>query len=381
MSLRVLTLTPFFPSAQNEAYGCFIAEPLQALRQCGVNADVIAVSPAHKRKPQNISSAGPVEWLRYPAVPGNSGLSSAGVFLFARILSRVRKLHSVTPIDLIHAHAALPCGHAAVLLSRELGIPYVVTVHGLDAFFTNQSKGWLGTLCHRAAKYVYHAARRVICISERVQEAVLTGAPRAQCAVIYNGVNTDIFFPSAVGADPATILSVGNLIPTKGHELLLRSVASLRMVHAGLRCEIIGEGPELERLKKLAEQLGISNAVNFLGRCNRSRVADEMRRCTLFALPSHYEGLGCVYLEAMACGKPVIGCRGQGIEEIVQHGRNGLLMNPENGEELTAAISLLLQRPRMREELGVAAHETISFSLTIHQQAEELLRIYQESLV
>lgn len=380
MAFRVLTLTPFFPFAQNEVYGCFVAEPLHALRQCGVDADVIAVSPAHKRKLQKIASAGPAEWQRYPCIPGNPGLSSAGAFLFARILRRVRKLYLATPIDLIHAHAALPCGHAAVLLSRELGVPYVVTVHGLDAFFTNQSKGWAGTLCHRAAQHVYKRARRVICISERVQDAVLAGAPKAQCAVVYNGVNVDLFSRSSAPADPATILSVGNLIASKGHELLLRSIASLRSAHTGVRCEIIGEGPEREPLKKLAEQLGISDVVTFLGRGNRSSVADAMRRCTLFALPSSYEGLGCVYLEAMACGKPIIGCRGQGIEEIVQHGRNGLLVNPGNVEELTAAISLLLQRPRIREELGMAAYETIHFSLTIQQQAQELLRIYQESM-
>ncbi len=380
MTFHVLTLTPFFPSAQNEAYGGFIAEPLQGLRQCGVNVDVIGVSPAHKRKPHKISSAGPAEWQRYPCIPGNPGLSSAGAFLFARILRRVRKLHLATPIDLIHAHAALPCGHAAVLLSRELGVPYVVTVHGLDAFFTNQSTGWAATLCHRAAQYVYKGAQRVICISERVQDAVLAGAPKAQSVVVYNGVNVDLFSRSAAPVDPATILSVGNLIPSKGHELLLRSIASLRPAYTGVRCEIIGEGPEREPLKKLAEQLGISDVVTFLGRRNRSSVADAMRRCTLFALPSSYEGLGCVYLEAMACGKPIIGCRGQGIEEIVQHGRNGLLVNPGNVEELTAAISLLLQRPRIREELGMAAHETIHFSLTIQQQVQELLRIYQESI-
>lgn len=380
MPLRVLSLTPFFPSTQNQAFGCFIAEPVQALRRSGVFADVIAVNPVYKKRLTSLSSAGEVEWLRYPAIPGNLGLSSAGAFLFARLLPRIRKYHAATPIDVLHAHSALPCGHAAALLSRELRIPFVVTVHGLDAFLSNQVKGWMGTSCQRVTRYVYQSARQVICISERVEKVVLAGTPSAKCIVVYNGVNTDLFFPSTVPPDPATVLSVGNLIPIKGHELLLHSIAKLRSTHPALRCEIIGEGPEYGRLNALARELNISDAVNFLGLQDRASVAEAMRRCTLFVLPSRYEGLGCVYLEAMATGKPVIGCRGQGIEEIIQHGRNGLLVGPDNAEELASAISLLLQRPRMREQIGATARETILFSLTIDQQAERLLSIYQECL-
>ena len=129
----VLTLTPFFPSDQNEVSGCFVAEPLELLRQFGVDSSVIAVSPIYYRR-KHPSSWAAAEWVRYPQVPGNIGLSSAGKILYARLVGRVRKLHAVKPIDVIHAHGALPCGHAAGLLSRHLGIPFVVTVHGLDAF-------------------------------------------------------------------------------------------------------------------------------------------------------------------------------------------------------------------------------------------------------
>src|SRR5271157_4233134 len=131
--LHVLTLTPFFPSDQNEVNGCFVAEPIEQFKPLGIESSVIAVSPIYHRG-KKASSSAPAEWVRFPQVPGNLGLSSAGKLLYARLLRRIRELHGVKPIDVIHAHAALPCGHAAALLSRRLNIPFVVTLHGLDVF-------------------------------------------------------------------------------------------------------------------------------------------------------------------------------------------------------------------------------------------------------
>jgi glycosyltransferase involved in cell wall biosynthesis len=120
--------------------------------------------------------------------------------------------------------------------------------------------------------------------------------------------------------------------------------------------------------------------VSFLGRQSRHEVAAAMRRCTVFALPSRYEGLGCVYLEAMSTGKPVIGCRGQGIAELIQHGSNGFLVGPDNEKELTVALGMLLRDDQRRRNLGAAARDTILERLTLAQQAEHLARIYRESV-
>jgi glycosyltransferase involved in cell wall biosynthesis len=103
-----------------------------------------------------------------------------------------------------------------------------------------------------------------------------------------------------------------------------------------------------------------------------------MRNCTVFALPSRYEGLGCVYLEAMACGKPVIACRGQGIDEIIDHGNNGWLI-PVNGlEELVQGLQILLGNAELRARIGEKARQTILGNLTLAHQAEKLARIYRE---
>jgi len=379
--LHVLTLTPFYPSDDDDAQGCFVAESLRAMRGLKITNSVLAVRPFYRGRERPSASAPSAQWKKYFSLPGGVGLPISGASLFASIFHVVRRIHQRRSIDIIHAHSALPCGHAAALLSRHLGIPFVVTVHGLDAFFTNQVRGYAGKWCKRVSQQVYRSARTVVCISERVREEVErhTSGPLST-AVVYNGVDPHIFYPELDALPSNVILSVGNLIPSKGHELLLRAFGAIEQRHPTLRCEIIGDGPERARLTALGAQLGPAQKISFLGRKTRTQVADAMRRCMVFALPSHYEGLGCVYLEAMSAGKPVIACRGQGIEEIIQHGTNGFLIDPGDVQSLGSIISTLLANPQLREYIGRHARRTILQSLTLAHQAKRLDQIYRGSL-
>ncbi|HLB90529.1 MAG TPA: glycosyltransferase [Terriglobales bacterium] len=379
-ALHVLTLTPFYPALKDDAQGCFVAEPLPWVAQLGIANTVLAVQPFYRGRAHATQSSVPARWTHFFAFPGGLGLPTSGAFLYAQILAEVRRLHRAKPVQIVHAHSALPCGHTAALLSRELGIPFVVSVHGLDAFSTNQAGGYTGKWCRRISEMVYRSARRVICISEKVREQLMEGAAPINTAVVYNGVDPQIFSPAENAGASDVILSVGNLIPIKGHELLLRAFAAIHDSYPDVSCEIIGDGPERSRLEALAGELGIAGKVRFFGRQNRSQVAQSMRRCTLFALPSRFEGLGCVYLEAMAAGKPVIACRGQGIEEVIQHGSNGWLVDPEDLQGLTSALSVLLQNVQLRRQIGGAARETIRQGFTLAHQAGRLVQLYRECL-
>jgi glycosyltransferase involved in cell wall biosynthesis len=377
--MHILTLTPFYPTCEDDASGCFIAESVGALDREGVRSSVIAVAPVHRRHPDLDSKAPPASLLRYVSLPGNPGLSSAGRFLFAKLKGYLRQIHHQQPISLIHAHGALPCGHAAMLLSRDLGVPFVVTVHGLDAFSTRQVSGWFGRRCDERSHQVYADAARVICISEKVALPIREKLREAaKIEVVYNGVDEKVFSP-AVHSSPLgpVILSVGNLIPVKGHDVMLRALASIVRAEPKLQCRIIGDGPERARLQTLVRTLGLGDSVHFLGRRPRLEVAQAMRECALFVLPSWYEGLGCVYLEAMAAERPVIACRGQGIEEIIRHRENGWLVTPQNAQELADGMQSLLSDSALRERMGRCGRQTVLNNLTLHHQAEHLFSIYR----
>lgn len=372
--LRALTLTPFYPSAEDPTQGTFVSEPLAYLQSEGISNRTIAVQPLYRRHAHSLPSA-PSDNIHYFCLPSHVGLPTSGQFLSKRLLRSILEEHRRDPFDLIHAHAALPCGHAALLLGKRLGIPFVVSVHGLDAFFVRQAGTLVGAWCKRISRDVYRFAAAVICISEKVREQVLREVS-ANTVVVYNGVDAVTFSPGQKTDSLLSVLSVGNLIPTKGHADLLRAFATVSKI---IPCtlEIVGDGPESRNLNKLAGNLGIGDKVKFRGRQSKDAVAEAMRRSTVFALPSVYEGLGCVYLEAMACAKPVIACKGQGIEEVIQDGKTGLLVPTASNAELTEALAVLLGDPVLCRKMGTAARELVVEGFTVQHQAKQLAMIYE----
>jgi glycosyltransferase involved in cell wall biosynthesis len=344
------------------------------MKAFGISSRVIAAQPFYRRSRYAEDPA--ATWEKYFSIPGNAGLPAAGAFLAARILSLIRKKHRETPFDVIHAHAALPCGHAAAIVGHRLSIPFVVSVHGLDPFFTRQAGAVAGNWCERVATRVYRSASAVICISEKVREQV-AAKNHANVTVIHNGVDVEKFSPEKELTPSLSVLSVGNLTAIKGHALLLRAFKGILLQVPNCSLEIIGAGPERKKLGQLAAKLGIPDRVHFSGRQGRDYVAEAMRRCAVFALPSTYEGLGCVYLEAMACAKPAIGCRGQGIEEVIEHGKSGLLVRPENEHELTDAMLTLLRDKELRQRIGANARAAILDRLTLSHQAQQLAEVYR----
>jgi teichuronic acid biosynthesis glycosyltransferase TuaC len=350
------------------------------MEEFGVSHTVLAVQPGYRARRRAAATSTVASQISYPAIPGAMGLPSAGGFLFRKIFSEVRRIHRDREIDLIHAHAALPCGEAARLLSRKLGIPFVVSVHGLDVMSTNQFGAFTGKWCRRVSKRVYESASRAICVSDHVRECLQRDAGGEISAdVVFNAADPDLFSPKTKFWESApVILSIGNLIPIKGHDVLLRAVAAISDSHPDLLCQVIGDGPQRGHLAKLAADLGIADRVRFVGRQTRTAVARALQECTVFALPSRYEALGCVYLEAMACGKPVIGCTHQGVEEVVRHGVNGFLIEPEDVHGLSTQLAQLLRDASLRTRVGLAARRSILEGFTLEHQSSRLAAIYRE---
>jgi glycosyltransferase involved in cell wall biosynthesis len=199
---------------------------------------------------------------------------------------------------------------------------------------------------------------------------------------VYNGVDPTLFSPLPADSEalPAEILVVGQLLPSKGHEMVLRAVGILKSTFPQIRCTVIGEGLYRAQFEALASELRIEENIRFVGRKSRIEVAAAMRNCTIFALPSRNEGLGCVYLEAMSCGKPIIGCRGQGIEGVIEHGENGWLIPADALEDLVKVLSALLASPDLRGRIGYAARQTILEKLTLSHQAQNLISVYSQSV-
>lgn len=380
-SPNVLSLIPVLDRVQDlEGWVAFQSLPL--LASLGVRSTVFNVQSFWNSRQRTRTEGSAMTRLMYFRLPGEVGVSTAGAFLFARIIGKIRELHAKGRMDLLHAHGSLPCGHAAMLVRKELGIPYVVSVHAPEELSLHQATGRARRWSRSVRQRVYVESGRVICDNEDLREQVLQSTGRGcRTSVVYDGVDTELFAPGVGIEEPASkLLNVGNMIAVEQQHLLLRAVAQLKREFPTLSLEIIGDGPERSKLQNLAQELAIADLVTFTRPLSRVQRADALKASTIFVLPGRSVEPGCGYLEAMSCGKAVIVSRQEGIPEVIQHGRNGFIVHPENEQQLVFAIGMLLREPERRRNLGIAARDTILDRFTIQQHAEQLFRIYQQCM-
>jgi phosphatidyl-myo-inositol dimannoside synthase len=174
------------------------------------------------------------------------------------------------------------------------------------------------------------------------------------------------------------ILTVGRWATSeryKGADDLIRAMAQLRMTFPGLHLVAVGDGDDLPRLKKIAADLGVSEAVRFLTGLSRQEIAACYARCEIFALPSTGEGFGLVFLEAMAFAKPLVGAACGGTTDVIEDSVNGLLIPPGDSARLVEALAGLLKDELLREKLGQRGAEILrrKYSFEIFQSELELI--------
>ena len=177
--------------------------------------------------------------------------------------------------------------------------------------------------------------------------------------VIHMGIDSTSFLIRETNKNKhPTIAFAGKLVQNKGVEELVESAISLSKEFNGLRLKLIGKGDEyfINNLKQKAYNVGAMELLDFVGFVDKETLANEFSKSHVFAAPSYYEGgPGFVYLEAMACGLPVIACTGSGVEEIVEDGVNGYLVPPKNVPSLTDALRKMLGDTARMEAMGKRA--------------------------
>jgi colanic acid/amylovoran biosynthesis glycosyltransferase len=159
---------------------------------------------------------------------------------------------------------------------------------------------------------------------------------------------------------PCQVLSVARLVPEKGIDIAIRAVAALRQARPAVPLEyrIVGDGPERDTLRRLASELGVSDAVQLLGPMPSTDVLKWMRDCHLFLLPSLAEPFGTVLLEAQASGMPIVATRAGGAPEAVRE-ESALLVPPADVPATAAALRRLVEHPEEWERMGRCGREFV----------------------
>jgi glycosyltransferase involved in cell wall biosynthesis len=204
---------------------------------------------------------------------------------------------------------------------------------------------------------------RLVCNTESQRQELVRShrVPGSRVTVIHNGVDSSRFVP-VPGPPKPVILCVARLVPKKDHATLLAAFEIVRKKRPDAQLWLAGDGPLAARLHRAAQPLP-AGSVAWLG--SRSDLLSLFRESALLVLSSKIEGLPNAVLEAMSCGRPVVATAVDGLPEVVEHGRTGLLVPPGRPDELAGAMLSLLSDPARATAMGVAAREKIvsSFSM------------------
>jgi glycosyltransferase involved in cell wall biosynthesis len=304
-----------------------------------------------------------------------------GWMMFLSVLSAVKKIQKDFDFDLIDAHYVYPDGFAAVLLGRVFKKPVVVSARGSDINLYSKFP-----LIRLLLRYTLRKADRVISVCSALKEVMIElGIPPAKITIVPNGVDVKKFYRISKAAarkdlgiseDRKVIVSVGNLIPRKGYDLLIRAIKIL-IARFGLDnpcVAIVGEGPSKRELEKLISALGLNDQVRLVGAVPHKDLHRWYSAADVSCLTSSREGWPNVLLESVACGTPVVAAKTWGVPEVITSDQIGLLA--ERTEEAIADAVLR----GLRKKWSIERLLEYARKHTWEETAKGVLRVFQTVL-
>jgi glycosyltransferase involved in cell wall biosynthesis len=368
--VRILFVTSWYPTKEFTYGGVFVREHAKAVRASGNEVVVLHVpqqpTPGlrklwmieEERDPE-LSEGIPAYHVWHRRLP----LRGFSYPLYLRAASRAyrRIRESGFEPDVIHAHV-YGAGVPAIRIGKREGIPVVVTEQ-----FTGFPRRTLDRAEVRKARYVYENAALGLPVSLHLQRSIEAYDIHGRFEVVPNVVDTSLFFSAEhtpKQGEPKRMVFVGNLEPTqhKGFPILLSALVRLGERRSDWRLDVIGEGPERPEYERRVEAAGLSAQVTFHGARPKAAIAEMMRGSDLFVLPSRFDNLPCVIVEALASGLPVVSTTVGGIPEMVYEGA-GVLVAPDDAPALADALDRVLSNLGSFDRAKTAAAARSSYSL------------------
>jgi len=359
--LRVLLFSTLYPSSARPGHGLFVETRLRKLLESGeAEARVVApvpwfpsTAPRFGEHARMAATPHAETWngvaLLHPRylLPPRIGQNVAPFVLALGAWASLQRLQREGfDFDLIDAHYFYPDGVAAALLARWLGKPLAISARGSDLNVLGQHP-----LARHLMLWAAGQAHASIGVCSALTDILRGwGADPKRLHVLRNGVDLQRFRPlpqaearSRLGLNGAPLLlSVGNLVEVKGHDLTMDALALLTPQHAGAVLCIVGDGPLRERLQAHAVARGVADRVRFVGRIANDQLADWYSAADLLVLASRSEGWANVLLESMACGTPVVATDVGGSAEVVAHLDAGRIVGRRDATSMAQAMEQLL---------------------------------------
>ncbi|MEL1249935.1 glycosyltransferase [Aurantiacibacter gilvus] len=333
---RVLSIATLYPNSHVPRFGTFVARQMEALAARG-DWDVTVINPiglppvpmgrykaladaAISREEGGVDVRRP----RFTLIPAIGGPFNPAMIAKA-VLPLAQRLHAREPFDLVDAQFFYPDGPAAARIALELGLPLSIKARGADIQFWGH-KGYALKKMLRAADQ----ASGLLAVSEALKEdMVAIGLPRDKITIHYTGLDRELFRPLdkaqsrkrladdfnvQLHEGETLLASVGALIPRKGQQFVIRALPDLPEAHLVL----VGKGDDEASLRELAYQCDVSHRVHFLGSLDHGALPVVLSAADIMVLPAASEGLANAWVEALACGTPLVITDAGGAKELVK---------------------------------------------------------------
>ncbi len=291
--------------------------------------------------------------------------------------SEMARVSKQEKLDVLNVHYAIPHATAAYLAREITGVPYVVTLHGSDVTILGSDPSYQIVNNHSVEK-----ADAVTAVSKFMQrEAYERLGIEREVKVIPNFVDTQVFAPAPSEATEADcgecggIIHVSNFRPVKRVSDLVYAMAIVTKAEPKARLTLVGDGPDRHGVEKLIDGLGLHRSVTLTG--FRSDIPNLMRCSDIGVLCSETESAPLTLLEGMSTGLPMIATSVGGVLEIVEEGKNGLLVPPKHPEELAQAILRLYRDQKLRKRLGERARKTVLERYTAERVVSQYIETFE----
>ncbi len=268
----------------------------------------------------------------------------------------VRDENEKRPFDVTLAFFTIPCGFLSYLIERRFGIPFVVSLRGADVPGFSEKYDTFYIFAKPLVRFLWRQARAVIPNSVGIRTLAEKTSPGQSMQIIENGVDTVTFAPNGKkkSDSPVIFLSTSRLTPRKGIHFLIEAFAiAMKRSSVPLELRLIGEGEQKPALQARVKELGIDEAVRFLGRIEHDRLAAYYRQAHIFVLPSKNEGMSNSVLEALASGLSLVVSGTGGMQELVTDGENGRFIDPEDTTTFARVLSDLAASPERIQAFSI----------------------------
>jgi glycosyltransferase involved in cell wall biosynthesis len=297
-------------------------------------------------------------------------------FMFLAVPAILRLARHWRP-DASIAFFGIPSGPAAWMLRLFHRVPFIVSLRGGDVpGFRPEDFRLYHRLAAPLIRFIWRRADAVVANSDGLRRLAASFDGAVSIEVIPNGVALEEFDQSKRNWTAARILIVGRLAYQKGIDLLLQSLVELKELAWTL--SIVGDGPEKPELERMVDILELKERVTFQGWMDKASVHAQLAQATLFAYPSRDEGMPNAVLEAMAAGLPVIATHIAGNEELILHGKNGLLVPKDDSNALRDALRELIPDAQQRARMGAASRAIVEGKYSWQRTALEYLELIEK---